>query len=170
MGEELFDKLKREKEEYLRKHDVGFYVTDSQTKFIRSKRFRVNYNWELKYDEITCIAFGRIIRFDDDSSFIIIISDSKKPIYFNMTYDSEEMKEFEIFMTKLKKEIGLNPIWKEDKIIIAYPEKLRGMELYKSWKESIQTFTHEFGSFFGMKHHVSGIIKDEIRVKLKTKE
>ena len=87
-----------------------------------------------------------------------------------MTYDSEEMQEFETFMKKLKEKIGLNQIWKQDKIILAYPEKIRGKELYKDWKESIKTFTHEVARCVGMKHHVSGIIKDELKDELKIKK
>lgn len=170
MGEDLFKKFEREKEEYIQKHDVGFYVTDNHTKFIRSKRFWINYDWTLSYDEITGVAFANVMRFDDDSLFIIIIRGDKKPIYFNMTFDSEEMQEFESFMEKLEEKIGLKQIWKQDKIILAYPEQLRGKELYKPWKESIKTIAHEFARLFGVKHHVSGIIKDELKEELKIKK
>ncbi|EDP94168.1 hypothetical protein U8527_11335 [Kordia algicida OT-1] len=168
MSENLIEKLKKVNEEYIKKNDIGFYVNNTQTKFIKTKRHFVNYNWNLKYSEIIGIAFGNIMRGDDDSYFIIFILEDKKPIYFNMTYESEEMQGFDKFMEKLKEKLNLEKIfWEQDKIVFAYPENLKGKELYKPWKSSIETFIHEIKRFFGLKHHASGILKDEYEIILK---
>ncbi|WP_299438327.1 hypothetical protein [uncultured Aquimarina sp.] len=170
MSKNLIEKLRKEKEEYIKKHDVGFYVNDTHTKFIKTKRHLVNYNWNLKYSEISGIAFGNIMRGDDDSFFIIFILEDKKPIYFNMTYESEEMQGFDKFMEKLKEKLDLEQIWEQDKVILAYPENLRGRELYKPWTNSVETVFHGLKRFFGLKHHVSGILKDEFEIYLKNKK
>tara|TARA_R110002051_G_scaffold15619_1_gene48380 strand:+ start:10893 stop:11426 length:534 start_codon:yes stop_codon:yes gene_type:complete len=170
MSENLIEKLRKEKEEYIKKNDVGFYVNNTQTKFIKTKRHLVNYNWNLKYNEIIGVAFGNIMRGDDDSFFIIFILEDKKPIYFNMTYESEEMQGFDKFMEKLKEKLNLEQIWEQDKIIFAYPENLRGKELYKPWKSSMETLIYEVKRLFGLKHHASGILKDEYKIELKNKK
>ena len=163
---DLLDRLENEKKEYLQKNKVGFYITDQEARFIRTKRFEINYDWTLKYDEITGIAFANVMRFDDDSSFIIFLRKGNKPIYFNMTHDSEEMQNFELLMEKLSEKLGLKQLWKQDEIILAYPEKLRGKTLYEPWNKSVKTIIHEIGRIFGLKHHVSGIIKDELSKEL----
>ncbi|WP_074405816.1 hypothetical protein [Aquimarina megaterium] len=163
MSENLFEKLKLEKEEYINKYDVGFYIDNTQIKFIKTNRHQINYNWILKYDDIIGVAFANIMRGDDDSLFIIFFLKNKSPIYFNMTYDSEEMQRFDSFMEKLKVEFGIEQIWEQDKIVFGYPINLRGKELYKPWYNSIETIIHQFKRFFGLKHHVSGILKDEFK-------
>ncbi|WP_406684343.1 transposase [Seonamhaeicola sp. MEBiC1930] len=170
MSENLIEKLRKQKEEYIKKYDVGFYVNDTQTKFIKTKRHLVNYSWNLKYKDILGVAFGNIMRGDDDSFFLIFILEDKKPIYFNMTYESEEMQGFDKFMEKLKDKLNLEEIWEQDKIIFAYPENLRGKELYKPWTNSIETIIHEIKRFLGLKHHASGILKNEFKTDLKNKK
>lgn len=110
------------------------------------------------------------MRLDDDSFFIIIILENNKPIYFNKTYDSEEMQGFASFMEMLKEKIGFEPIWKEDKIVLAFPENLRGKEIYKPWTSSINAFFHGIKRFFWLEHHASGIIKDEFKNELESPE
>lgn len=163
---DLLDRLENDKEEYIRKNQVGFYITDQEARFIRTKRFEINYDWILKYDEIAGVAFANVMRFDDDSSFIIFLRKRSKPIYFNMTHDSEEMQNFELLMEKLSEKLSLQQLWKQDEIILAYPEKLRGKTLYEPWNKSVKTIIHEIGRIFGIKHHVSGIIRDELNKEL----
>ena len=170
MSENLIGKLRKEKKEYIKKNDVGFYVNATQTKFIKTRKHIVNYNWKLKYSEIIGVAFGNIMRGDDDSFFIIFILKDKKPIYFNMTYKSEEMQGFENFMKKLKEELNFEEIWEQDKIVFAHPKNLRGKELYRPWTDSFGTMLHGIKRFIGLKHHVSGILKDEFITSLKIKK
>ncbi len=174
MDEKYFNRIrkneKKKREEYIKKNRVGFYVKDTQTEFIASKRYLINDNWILQYDDITGIACANIMRGDDDSFFLIFIRDKEQPIYFNLTYDTEEMQKFDVFMGKLENEIGFTPIWKNDKIILAYPEILRGEELYKKWSYSIKTIIHEILRIFYIKNHASGLIKNKYKQILKTKK
>ena len=143
--------------------DVGFIVGDKRTRFYASKRLPFNYDWELDYSTITGIAFANVMRFDDDSFFMIVIRCNEDPIYLNGSYRTEEMRGYEEFMTKLKQEINLEEYYETDKIVIAYPHELKGRELYEPWHYSLKAFKHAVARFFDLKHHVSGIIREEYR-------
>jgi len=164
----ILNKLEKERDEYLKSNEVGFYTTDTKIKFISTKRHILNYDWELSFEEITGIAFGNVFVFDDDF-FIIFLRGDKKPIYFNRPgYASEEWQGYDQFMEQLRLKIGFEPIeWRHDTTIIAYPKKLKGKKLYQSWNDSIKAFLHTIGKKIGINHEMSGIIKDEFKKELK---
>lgn len=169
--EDFFNKMKEDNEDYIRNNNVGFYVQNNSIKFIKSKRTETNKNWEASLDDITGIALANVMRFDDDSLFIILIRGNKKTIHHNRTYQSEEAHNFDLFKDAIKEkfdvDIGVDASgWQEDKIVLIYPKELKGVELYKPWNSSIKSFIQRIGRLFWINHHVSGVIKDELKSKL----
>ena len=118
----ILKKLEKDRDEYIKNNDVGFYVSDKYAKFISTKKDILNYDWELIYEEITGIAYGNIAVFGDEY-FIIFLRGDKKPIYYNTPgYASEEWQGYDQFIEELKFNIGFEPMeWWLNTTIIAYP-------------------------------------------------
>ena len=151
--------------EYINQNEVGFKVSINSTKFISTKKHGLNYDWELKYDEIIGIAFAEKMIFDDDKQLLIFFRTKKKPIEFIIpTINSEEMLSMEHFLLKLIELFDLEHFpWIQDKTILAYPNHYRGKELFGFWKGLMVRIRYRISKVLGINYISKGVFLKELK-------
>lgn len=141
-------------------------LSDNKLHYISDKTIgesRKEPDWILDVNEIKAIGINRIMDFDDDSFFIVIIDLTNSLYIINNTWNDKH-EEFEKLISEI---FNISFEWENviDKNEIIYPENLKGRPIFKNWTRDLKSLLFELKRQFRINTHVaSGILTDELKL------